>query len=109
MSAFAQAPFLHVHMEESDHPAAPLAHLHVPKCHDSPEPTIAAHSADDDAVVIEWRIAPPPTLTGTLDLPVWAAAVFEPPSVIAFVTDAPQPRGHDPPALSTRQPRSPPV
>jgi hypothetical protein len=109
MWAFVQAPFLHVHLEESDHPPAPLTQLHIPKSHGSTGPTIAAHSADDDAIIIEWRIASPPAQPVIADLPVTWTDIYEPPSVISFATDVPQPRAHDPPELGPRQPRSPPA
>ena len=109
MWAFVQAPFLHVHLEESDRPPASLNHLHIPKSDSCTGPTIAAHSADDDAITIEWRIASPGAHPVIADLPVRRIAISEPPSVISFATDVPQPRAHDPPDLGPSQPRSPPA
>ena len=107
---FVQAPFLHVHAEEADHPATTLAHLHahVSQQH-SPGPTIGAHTSDEDAIDIEWRIAQPPTIAFTPDLAITEAVVIEPPLIVSAAVSTLRPRGHDPPDLTPKQPRSPPA
>ena len=109
MWAFVQAPFLHIHVEDSDHPAASPTHSHAPSCHEWQVPTFATHSADDDAIALEWRIAPPQIAFVTFDLPVLGAVIIEPPSVISIAADVPQPRGHDPPEIGPTNPRPPPA
>jgi hypothetical protein len=75
----------------------------------APSPTIAAHSADDDAIEIEWRIAPAPILSFALDLAMSGSVIIPPPQVVSLATSVPQPRAHDPPDIAPKQPRSPPA
>jgi hypothetical protein len=107
---FVQAPFLHVHAEEAVHPATTFAHLHA---HASEQhwsgPTIGAHTPDEDAIDIEWRIAQPPTIAFTPALAITQAVVIEPPLIVSATVSIPRPRGHDPPDLTPKQPRSPPA
>src|SRR5438445_10034033 len=67
---FLQAPFLHIHAEETDHPATSPVHLHVHVAQRALGPALCAHTADDDAIDVEWRIAPPSAATYSLDLAV---------------------------------------
>jgi hypothetical protein len=107
---FVQAPFLHVHAEEADHPTTTLAHMHVHGSEQhSPGPTISAHTPDEDAIDIEWRIAQPPTISSAPDLAITEAVVIEPPRIVSAAVSILRPRGHDPPDLIPKQPRSPPA
>lgn len=107
--AFMQAPFLHVHPFEEDHPAASVVHLHNHRGQQTDSPAIGIHTPDEDAIDQDWHIAPPPTFELAVSLPI-ASLVIDPPATTAtapvFVT---RPRGHDPPDLSPKQPRSPPA
>ena len=104
-----QAPFLHIHAEETDHPATSPAHLHVHLAQKAPGPTICAHTADDDAIDVEWRIAPPSATTYSLDLAASGAVTVDGPPADSIALLIPQPRGHDPPDLIPKQPRAPPA
>jgi hypothetical protein len=105
---FQQAPFLHIHPEETDHPAAPVEHIHVP-AHLPPGPAIYAHTADDDEIDLEWRIAQPPAAALVLDLAFSGTVAIPVPPVVSAPLVTPQPRGHDPPDLIPKQPRAPPA
>jgi len=104
-----QAPFLHVHGEETDHPAASLVHLHFHAPEIGSNPTICAHTADDDAIDVEWRIALPSSVGFPLHLAVSSTAFIAAPLLISIAVQIPQPRAHDPPDLTSKQPRSPPA
>ena len=106
---FVQAPFLHIHVEETDHPATTFPHFHARVSQNAPGPTIGSHTADEDSIDVEWRIAPPQTVAFTLDLAISEAVIIRPPLVVSAAVAIPQPRAHDPPALAPRQPRSPPA
>src|SRR5262245_49582824 len=106
---FLQAPFLHFHVEESEHPATALTHLHAHVSHKAPGPTIGAHAADEDALEVEWRITQPPTVGFTLDLAISEAVAVVPSQVVSAAVSIPQPRAHDPPDLAPKQPRAPPA
>ena len=106
---FLQAPFLHIHAEETDHPATSLAHMHVHSAQTASGPTICAHTADDDAIDVEWRIAPPSAGVFPLDLIVSGTVTVAAPAVVSIALLIPRPRGHDPPDLTPKQPRAPPA
>lgn len=106
---FLQAPFLHVHAGETDHPATSLTHLHVHASQVASGPTICAHTADDDAIDVEWRIAPPSGAAFSVDLAVSGTVLVAAPPVVSIALLIPQPRGHDPPNLTPKQPRAPPA
>ncbi len=106
---FLQAPFLHIHAEEIHHPAAALAHLHVHAAHRVSGPAIVVHTADDDAFDVEWRIAPPSAAAFPVDLAVSGTVMVAPPPVVSIALRIPQPRIHDPPDLTPKQPRAPPA
>ena len=107
---FLQAPFLHIHAEEGEHPATTLAHWHS---HGSRQhaggPTIGAHTPDDDALDVEWRIAPPSAAAYSLDLALSGTVTIAAPPAVSVALLIPQPRGHDPPDLVPKQPRAPPA
>jgi len=107
---FAQAPFLHIHPEEHDHAAASLAHVHSHESRQGSDLAIDTHTPDDDAIDVDWHIAAPQAVVVLPELSLAAALVVPPP----VVAPAPalvefQPRGHDPPDITPKQPRSPPV
>ena len=106
---FLQAPFLHIHAEETDHPVASLAHLHVHAAQVASGPTLCTHTADDDAIDVEWRVAPPSGTEFSFDLAASGTVAVAPPPVVSIALLVPQPRGHDPPDLSPKQPRPPPA
>jgi hypothetical protein len=102
---FLQAPFLHIHPEDHDHPAASPAHVHFHAAERAP----ALDSADDDAIELEWSAMAPlgtdfhfdPGLPGRVST---SAAMFS-----SVAIQIPQYRGHDPPELDRTQPRAPPA
>jgi hypothetical protein len=102
-----QAPFLHIHVKDRGHPATTPAHLHAHVSQKATGPTIGAHTADEDAIDVEWCIAQP--VAFTLDLAIAEAVVIEPPLVVSASVSSLRPRGHDPPDLTPKQPRSPPA
>ena len=106
---FAQAPFFHIHPEELEHPATSLAHLHVHAAPTVPGPSIGAHTDDDDAIDVEWGIAPPSAVAFLLEPAIFEALDIVPSPVISGAVVIPQPRGHDPPDLTPRHPRPPPA
>jgi len=106
---FLQAPFLHIHIEDQDHPAASPSHLHVQVAQRVPGPAIGAHTADDDAIDLEWSIAAPSGVNFHFDLgPPESVFVFTP-ALASAPLQSPQRRGHDPPDLSPKQSRAPPA
>jgi hypothetical protein len=106
---FVQAPFLHIHVEETDHSAASLAHQHVHAVQSASGPAICAHTPDDDAIDVEWRIGLPQTVALAIDLAISDSVIIEPPPVVSAAVSILRPRGHDPPDLTPKQPRSPPA
>ena len=108
---FLPAPFLHIHSEEGDHPATSPVHVHVHTAAKASGPVIGVHTADEGAIDVEWTIAPPPpsAIAFTLDLATSGAIIIAAPPVVAVPLLIPQTRGHDPPDLTPKQPRSPPA
>ena len=106
---FLQAPFFHIHPEELDHPAAGPAHVHVHLAPNAPGPTIGAHTADDDAIDVEWVLVRPSAAVFAFDPGVPDAIVIPVPALVSAAIPIPQPRGHDPPDLIPKQPRAPPA
>lgn len=108
---FYQAPFSHIHAGDFDHPAtSSLIHWHfhheVPA---TPTPIFIAPTADDDAIDVGWN-ALRCSFTGIQYDCVIAEAVHLPAIAFASVPlPIPQQRGHDPPELAPKLPRSPPV
>jgi hypothetical protein len=86
-----------------------VLHLHAHVAHHSAGPTIGGHSADEDAIEIDWRIAPAPTSAPAPDLAVYGRVIVPPPRFFSATISVPQPRGHDPPGIDSAQPRSPPA
>lgn len=108
--AFLEAPFLHVHQREATqrHPGAFL-HFHLKTVHAlGNSATFQALDPDDDALTENWVSAHPivPDLS-----PVTLAESFgsTEPERQGCIVDAPQSTGHDPPLISARSPRAPPV
>ncbi|MBV8732375.1 MAG: hypothetical protein JO336_21400 [Acidobacteriia bacterium] len=108
---FYQAPFAHIHVDDFDHPASTSPvhwHLH----HDAPSgatPAISAPTADDDAIDIGWNAVKCSFAHISCDFA--AAAIVEVSAVqlIAEPVQIPLRRGHDPPDLARKSPRSPPL
>ena len=105
-----QAPFLHIHPEDLDHPPTPaLVHLHVHATLPSSTNFISAHTDDDDAVDVGWNPVQPSSLALSFDF-IAAETAHIPPLVRASVPlPVPLQRGHDPPGLTPEQPRAPPA
>src|SRR4051794_9830369 len=106
---FTQAPFLHIHVEEVDHPAASLVHVHVHSAQKPSSPAIEAHPPDDDAIDLDWRVSTPQTSGLIFALAISDNAVVAPPVILATNVSVPRHRSHDPPDLIPKQPRSPPA
>jgi hypothetical protein len=105
---FAQAPFFHIHPEEFDHPASAPAHLHFHLAPATPGPGID-HTDNDEAIDVEWGIAPPSAAALLLEPAISEALNNVPSPPMAGAVVIPQPRGHDPPDLTPRHPRPPPA
>jgi hypothetical protein len=106
---FLQAPFLHIHPEDLDHPSAPpLGHLHLHQPSAAPGPLLSAHTDDDDAITVGWNALP----VSSPAIPVaWASpeVPLSPPEPISALPPVPDQQGHDPPEASPKQPRAPPA
>jgi len=98
-----------MHVGEDDHPSTGLVHLHAHLSHQVPGPAIGAHTPDDDAIDVEWRIAPPSSAEFPVDLAISRTIAIEPPPVGLAAVSTLRPRGHDPPDLIPKQPRAPPA
>jgi hypothetical protein len=106
---FLQAPFLHIHAEETNHHATSLIHFHLHAAQTASGLTICAHTADDDAIDVEWRIALPSGVAFSLDLAAAGTTAVAATPLVSIVVQIPQPRAHDPPDLIPKQPRAPPA
>ena len=106
---FVQAPFLHIHLEDHDHAPASLTHVHAHGLHRAAGPVIGAHTPDDDSIDIDWHIAAPQTFNFVPAPAPAGVTVVTPAAMASAVVPTPQPRGHDPPDLTLKQPRSPPA
>ena len=109
LSGFTQAPFLHIHVAEANHPAASVAHVHVHSVQTPSSPVIEAHTPDDDAIDVEWRISAPQPTGLVFVLGISDNTVIAPPIILSRTAAVSRPRGHDPPDLTPKQPRSPPA
>jgi hypothetical protein len=108
-SGLLQAPFLHIHPEPIDHPAAPVLHVHSHLDTTVTGPVIGAHTADENEIEVDWHILTQPLLNFAVDLPVAEIAIVAPPSSSGIATSIPRPRGHDPPDVAPKSPRAPPA
>jgi hypothetical protein len=107
---FVQAPFFHIHTEHLDHPAtAAPAHLHLHMAPRGESPIISAHTADDDAIDVEWSIAPTSVVVFAPDLAIAEAIPIPLPLLVSATVITPQYRAHDPPELTAKTPRAPPA
>ena len=107
---FVQAPFLHIHPEDFDHPAtATLTHVHVRSAPSASGPMLCALTADDDAVDVEWGIARTSAVAFAVDFNVPEAIYIPAPTLVSAAVQTPQQRGHDPPELTPKQSRAPPA
>jgi hypothetical protein len=109
--AFIEAPFLHTHQHEStQHHSGPVFHLHLRSIqHSGNGPEFRGLNPDDDAQFQSWLSLTPTHLTPVA--PAVPAQFFTVPALEASrsTVDAPQQRGHDPPPLTTQNPRAPPA
>jgi len=108
---FLQAPFDHIHPEDLDHSmtSGPV-HVHGHKASTGHGPFIAPRTDDDDEIDVLWSVATSADVvvhpSAELDERVSVSSPAR--SVVAVVI--PQlARGHDPPKLSRKIPRAPPV
>ena len=108
--AFLEAPFLHVHQREATqrHPGAFL-HFHLKTVHAlGNSATFQVLDPDDDALVQNWVSASP-------TVPELSPVILAEPFCLAELehggctVEAPLSTGHDPPLISTKSPRAPPV
>ena len=107
---FLQAPFFHIHAEELSHPTEPIpVHLHLHLAHQAPGLAFIAQTPDDDAVETEWSVAQPQPVTILADITVPGKIRVPSPVFTSAVLHVPHKRGHDPPDVSPKQPRSPPA
>jgi hypothetical protein len=106
---FYQAPFLHIHPEDLDHPATGLVHAHVPEPFADSAATAAAYTADDDAVDVGWNIFPPSFLPFVFHAAISSPASMPPLVVRSVRVPVLHRRSHDPPELTPQQPRAPPA
>jgi hypothetical protein len=108
--AFVQAPFVHFHLHESTQKhSGSLFHVHLQ--HLSPhssQPGFRGWDPDDDAQFQDWFSATryhsaftPVILTAPFITPRLPIARWSPPAIT--------PSAHDPPDISARPPRAPPV
>jgi hypothetical protein len=105
---FLQAPFLHIHPDDHDHPATPPVHTHYHVAQRASAPAIDA--ADDDAIELEWSAMRPSGIDFHCDLGIPEGASIAAPTFSSSVAiQVPQYRGHDPPDLDSKQPRAPPA
>ena len=79
---FVQAPFLHIHLEDHDHAAASLTHVHTHGLHHGSGPTIGAHTPDDDAIDVDWHIAAPQSFHSLPALSHVGVIVIAPPTMV---------------------------
>jgi hypothetical protein len=106
---FLQAPFFHIHAEELEHRTTSPAHLHLHLAPTEAGQTIAAHTADEDSIEVEWGIALPSALAFVFELAICDAIVIMASQIISAEVLIPKPRSHDPPDLTPRHPRPPPA
>ena len=108
--SFLQAPFFHVHAGDLEHPAVSVpVHLHGHFAPHTPCPAILAQTGDDDAVEIEWGALQPQTVTVVADIAVPGKICVPAPAFSSVALSVSRPRGHDPPDLAPKRPRSPPA
>ena len=107
---FYQAPFAHIHPEDSDHPAsASLLHWHLPQEFSDATPAVSAPTADDDAIDIGWNVVKCAFTQIACDFNIVEIAHLPILAANAAALPIPQRRGHDPPELAPKSPRAPPL
>jgi hypothetical protein len=65
-----QAPFLHIHPEPIEHPAAHVLHVHSHLEDPVTGPVIGVHTADENEIDLAWHVLTRPLLDFAVDLPV---------------------------------------
>ena len=111
MLGFYQAPFSHIHVDDFEHPpsSAPIHwHLHH-ETTSTPERLLSAPSADDDAIDVGWNVVRCSAIEIPVDLFIAEAVQLPAETFTSTPVLIPHRRGHDPPELALRSPRSPPV
>jgi hypothetical protein len=106
-----QAPFSHVHEHEStQHHAGNLFHTHFRHAHvgQLAQPELVGLDPDDDALSQPWFSITQVTPHG-LDVLLSTVPVLVPPLSNESRLEPIRLKGHDPPALITLPPRSPPA
>lgn len=108
--SFATGSFSHLHTQGLDHsqvsgPVHAHLRLHVP----SSGTEIAARTADDDAVDLAWNVVSPAGSLLVIGAEIQDALQIPVPSVSGRITSAFRLHLNDPPPVSPRQTRAPPV
>ncbi len=108
---FVQAPFFHVHAHEStEQHSHRFLHTHLTHTglSTSKTPEVRGFDPDDDAHFLDWFTA----TIGSLRMPLYLSTpnYSFPPTVVSEKLPEPTIRsGHDPPRLSSTNPRAPPI
>ena len=109
--AFVQAPFLHTHQHEStQRHAGAFLHFHLKSSHSvGRSPELRGLDPNEDAQYQAWFSATA-TDSGSMTTVIHAEPFTLPaPEHRGWSTETPLRTGHDPPLLSPRSPRAPPV
>ena len=107
---FYQAPFLHIHPEDLEHPVTTgLVHAHVPEPFAGSAPVAGAYTADDDAIDVRWNVFPPSFLPFVFHVAISTTASVPPLVVRSARVPVLHRRSHDPPELTPKPPRAPPA
>jgi hypothetical protein len=109
--AFVEAPFLHTHQHEAtQRHAGAFLHFHLKSAIPiGRSPEFRGLDPNDDAQYQAWFPAPP-TDSGTMVPVIYSEPFAVPiPESSGWSIETPQRTGHDPPLLSRRIPRAPPV
>jgi hypothetical protein len=107
---FLQAPFDHIHPEELEHQATTgPVHLHVHETLAGHGTYIAAHTADDDEIDVQWSVTTTAQVELHADIGLAERVSLPDPSSVSTVVVIPWRRGHDPPEFSPKIPRAPPA
>ena len=106
--SFAQAPFLHVHAEDHDDSSGSI-HSHLHLYHGSPTPTIAEADEEKDAIDLVWGISAPNGIHLSLNLFLLERFVIPEPLLAGVTASNVALHSHDPPNISSQNPRGPPA
>ena len=107
---FYQAPFLHIHPDDFDHPAtSTIVHWHFHRSAVSPTPLIVGPADDDDAIDVGWNALGCSFTQVHFDCDIAEAVPLPAVALTSIPLPIPQRRGHDPPELAPKLPRAPPA